>query len=142
MIAVDVNVLINANRAEMDLHEAATGWLRRLAEGSAVWGLPAIAIWGFLRIVTQPVFDPPTPMAQALSFVDALHNSPSVRVLSPGPRHWAVLRSTIEADRVTGRLMTDAAIVAVCREFGVTQVLSADADFARFGGIQWLPLTA
>lgn len=139
---MDVNVLVHANRVEMDLHDEATRWLHRLAEGTTPWGLPTLTIWGFLRIVTQPVFDPPTPMAQAIALVDALTASPTARVLSAGPRHWALLRSVIADDGVTGRLMTDAAIVAVCREYGVQQVLSADADFARFTGVEWLPLRA
>jgi predicted nucleic acid-binding protein len=33
--------------------------------------------------------------------------------------------------QVTGRLMTDAAIVAICREHAVGTMLSAHRDFAR-----------
>lgn len=140
MLAVDVNVLIHANRAEMAMHEVARVRLQALAEGEAPWGLPAAVVWGFLRIVTQPVFDPPTPMAQAVDFVEALLESPSARLLGPGPRHWALLRETIDQADVTGRLMTDAAIVAVCREHAVTTVVSTDRDFKRFDQITWEPL--
>lgn len=140
MLAVDVNVLIHANRAEMAMHEAARVRLQALAEGDAPWGLPAVVVWGFLRIVTQPIFDPPTPMAQAVAFIEALLGSPSARLLGAGPRHWALLRETIDQADVTGRLMTDAAIVAVCREHAVTTVLSLNRDFARFDEIAWEPL--
>lgn len=140
MLAVDVNVLIHANRTEMALHATARQLLRELAEGDGPWGLPVPVVWGFLRIVTQPVFDPPTPMAQAVAFVDALLTSPSARLLSPGPRHWELLGQTIRESQVTGRLMTDAAIVAICREHAVSDVVSADRDFARFDQITWRPL--
>lgn len=140
MLAVDVNVLIHANRTEMALHEVARERLRALAEEDDPWGLPAPVVWGFLRIVTQPVFDPPTPMAQAVAVVDALLSSPSAQLLCPGPRHWTILQQTIVEAQVTGRLLTDAAIVAICREWGVDTILSADRDFARFDRITRQPL--
>lgn len=142
MLAVDVNVLIHANRAEMGLHAVAQKRLRALAEGSDPWALPAPVAWGFLRIVSQPVFDPPTPMAQAVAFVDALTASPSCRLLGPGPRHWPLLSRVVAEAQVTGRLLTDAVIVAICREHAVTTVLSTDRDFARFPQITWEPLHA
>lgn len=142
MLAVDVNVLIHANRREMALHDVARERLRLLAEGEAPWGLPAPVVWGFLRIVTQPVFDPPTPMSQVVSLVEALLASPTARLLTPGPRHWHLLARTIEESAVSGRLLTDAAIVVICRERGVDTVLSADRDLARFDQITWQPLAA
>lgn len=140
MLAVDVNVLIHANRSEMALHDTARERLRHLAEGETRWGLPTPVVWGFLRIVTQPVFDPPTAMSQAVAFVDALLASPTARLLAPGPRHWNLLARTIEESAVTGRLLTDAAIVAICRERAVSTVLSTDRDFARFDQVTWEPL--
>ncbi len=142
MIAVDTNVLIHANRGELDLHEVAHERLGSLAEGEVPWALPAVAAWGFVRSVTQSIFDPPTPMARALDALDSLVASPSVRVLRPGPRHWRLLRDTVEEAHVRGRLMTDAVIVALCREHGVNTVLSNDRDFRRFPQITWQPLDA
>lgn len=140
MIAVDTNVLIHANRPELELHHIARDRLTELAEGDVPWALPAVVAWGFVRIVTQTIFDPPTPMRQALEFVDNLLASPSARLLHTGPRHWRLLRETIEESRVRGGLVTDAVIVAVCREHGVDTVLSNDRDFRRFPTITWEPL--
>jgi toxin-antitoxin system PIN domain toxin len=142
VIAIDTNVLIHANRAELDLHEVARRRLTEFAEADEPWAVPAVVAWGFVRIVTQTIFDPPTPMAQALDFVDNLLASPSVRVLRPGPRHWRLLRNTVEESRVRGGLVTDAVIVALCREHGVDTVLSNDRDFRRFPQIAWEPLDA
>jgi toxin-antitoxin system PIN domain toxin len=135
VIAVDTNVLVYANRAELPLHDVARVRLAALAEGPAPWGLPVVAAWGFVRIVTQPIFDPPTPLAQAVDFVDRVLASPSVRVLNPGPRHWELLRSVLDDAQARGGLVTDAVIVALCREYGVDTILSNDRDFHRFTGV-------
>lgn len=140
MIAVDTNVLIYANRAELPLHATARTRLTELAEGPAPWGLPVVAAWGFLRIVTQPVFDPPTPIGQAIEFVNELLSSPTVRVLGPGPRHWELLRTVLDDSQARGGLVTDAVIVALCREHGVGALLSNDRDFHRFSNIKLLRL--
>lgn len=92
--------------------------------------------------MTQGIFDPPTPVPQALDFVDGLLASPSVRVLSAGRRHWRLLRETIEESQIRGGLVTDAAVVALCREHGVDTVLSNDRDFRRFPAVTWEPLVA
>lgn len=140
MIALDVNVLIHANREELALHDVAHARMTALAEGPVPWALPVVVLWGFVRIVTQPIFDPPTPMRQALEFVDHLVASPSARVLRPGPRHWELLADTLREAQASGRLVTDAVIVALCREHGIDTVLSNDRDFRRFPQITWQPL--
>lgn len=136
MIAVDANVLIYANRAELPLHTVARTRLTELAEGAVPWGLPVVVVWGFVRIVTQPIFDPPTPIGQAIEFIDQLLRSPTVRVLSPGSRHWELLRTILDEGQVRGGLVTDAVIVALCREHGVDTVLSNDRDFDRFPNVK------
>lgn len=140
MIAVDTNVLVYANRAELALHTVARTRLAELAEGAAPWGLPVVVAWGFIRIVTQPIFDPPTPTSQAIMFVDRLLSSPSVRVLGPGPRHWELLSTIIDEAQVRGGMVTDAVVVALCREHGVDMLLSNNRDFHRFPGIKVLAL--
>lgn len=140
MRAVDTNVLINAHRVELDLHEEALRRLVALAEEDAPWALPAVVAQGFLRIVTSTVFSPPTAIDEAFDFVGVLLDSPSVRVLTPGPRHFALLRDTAAEARIGGARMTDAVIVALCREHGVDTVLSADSDFRLFPSITWDPL--
>jgi uncharacterized protein len=105
------------------------------------WALPVVSAWGFLRIVTQPIFDPPTPVAQAVAFVDQLLASPTVRVLGPGPRHWELLRTIMDESQIRGGLVADAVIVALCREHGVDTILSSDQDFHRFPAIKVLGLS-
>ncbi len=133
MIAVDTNVLVHAHRAESRAHAIALARLSTLANDDAPWGLPVFCIGEFVRVVThRRVFNPPTDLATAIRFVDALLESPSARLLLPTvafPRQFG--RIATEA-RATGNLTFDAQIAAVCREHGVREILTGDRDFARF----------
>ena len=72
MIAVDTNILIHADREEMPLHREAVQALRTLAEGHQAWALPVFCVGEFLRVVShRRVFDPATPVLEALDSIDA-----------------------------------------------------------------------
>ena len=133
MIAVDTNVLVYAHREELPAHTRALARLRELAEGDARWGLPVFCIGEFVRVVTHPaVFRPTSTLAEATAVLDALLASPSIEVLMPGERYWPLLRSALAEARATGNLAFDAQIVALCREGGVSTLLTEDRDFGRF----------
>ena len=137
MIAVDSNVLIYAHRTETDSHHAAVAELVRLAEGADPWALPVFCIPEFLRAVThRRVFHPPSTLAQAFEFLDRLLASPGCLVLRPGPSFMGLLRATVEQADARGNLVFDAQIAALCREHGVSTVLTRDHDFQRFASLQ------
>ena len=75
-------------------------------------------------------------MAQATGALEALLASPSLRLLTPGERHAALLLEIVRTNEVTGNLVFDAQIVALCVEHGVRELLTADRDFARFSDIK------
>lgn len=108
--------------------------------GAEPWGIPIVAAWGFARVVTQPVFSPPTSMTAAMAALDGLLASPSARVLMPGARHWSLLRDIVPRGQVRGAVMSDAVLVAICREHGVDTILTNDRDFRRFSAIRVEPL--
>jgi toxin-antitoxin system PIN domain toxin len=136
MIAVDTNVLVYAHRQEFPQHDAAVTALRDLAEGPAVWGLPVFVLAEFLRVTThRQVLEPPGDERESVAALDRLLESPSVRVLSPGERYWDLLSAAVTGGGVRGNLVHDAAIAAVCREWGATEVLTEDREFSRFPGI-------
>lgn len=133
MIAVDTNILVYAHRADSEWHDRASAAIRALAEGRAAWAIPWPCLHEFLAVVTHPrIFNPPTPSAQAIEQIDAWLESPVVVLLSESGGHWAQLRSLIEAGRITGPVVHDARIAAMCLEHGVRELLSADRDFSRF----------
>jgi uncharacterized protein len=141
VIAVDTNVLVAAHRSDAPRHDRALLWLRSLAQGAEPWGIPVVCISEFVRVVThRRVFDPPSTIAQAVDAMDALLESPSVRILTPSSGHWPLLRASIVAGEATGNLVFDAQIAALCREHGVERLLSEDRDFKRFPALHLLTL--
>jgi hypothetical protein len=142
MIAVDTNILIYAHRGEFAEHQAARRLLTNLAEGSELWGLPVFCLGEFLRVVTHSaILKPPSELRAARVSLEALLESPSLRILTPGDRFPELLLETVTGAKVTGNLVFDAQIAAVCREHGVETLWSNDRDFARFDGIKARPLT-
>jgi toxin-antitoxin system PIN domain toxin len=125
--------LIYAHRQEFPHHRRARSILKELVEGPALWGLPIFVMVEFLRVVTHPrILEPPSDERTALSAINALLESTSVRVLSPGQRYWRVLAHTVLDGRVRGNLVYDAQIVSLCVEHGADTILSEDRDFRRF----------
>lgn len=137
MIALDTNVLIYAHRRESRRHRESLARVTRLAEGEVLWALPVFCIAEFIRVVTHlRVFNPPTDLETALGFVDRLLESPTVRLLLPGPEYPRLFRRVCEAAGVRGNLAFDAQIAAVCLERGVDEILTADRDFSRFEALR------
>jgi toxin-antitoxin system PIN domain toxin len=143
VIAVDTNILVFADREESPLHTAALGAVRQLAEGDEAWAVPVFCVGEFLRVVSHDrLFDPPTPVIDAVESVDSLLSSPSARLLVPGDRYLRLLRSLIVESNVHGNLVFDAQIAAVCLEHGATTLLTEDRDFARFRSLTPITLEA
>ncbi len=140
MIAVDTNILVYADREESALHAAALRALRLLAEGDEAWAIPVFCVGEFLRVISHDrLFDPPTPVLDAMDSVESLLASPSARLLVPGDRYLRLLRSMVVESHVHGNLVFDAQIAAVCLEHGATTLLTEDRDFARFRSLK--PMT-
>jgi len=133
LIAVDTNLLVYAHRAESEWHDRAATRLRELAEGRAPWAIPWPCIHEFVAVATHPrVWNPPTPIPDALDQVDAWLESPSLVLLTEGADHWPVLRGLLEAGRIAGPPVHDARIAALCLAHGVRELWTADRDFSRF----------
>lgn len=137
MIAVDTNLLVYAHREDSPWHTAAAARMTELAEGPAPWAIPWPCIHEFLAIVTHPkIYAPPTPLAAALDQVDAWLESPSLTLIAETPAYWKALRPCLSAARVTGPVVHDGRIIALCTEHGVKELWSADRDFSRFKGLK------
>jgi len=143
MISVDTNILLYAYREESPLHEAALRAIHRLAEGHEAWAVPIFCVGEFLRVVSHDrIFDPPTPILDAVTAIESLLASPSSRLLVPGDRYLPLLRGVIAESGVRGNLVFDAQVAAVCLEHGATTLLTEDRDFSRFRGITTVSLAA
>ena len=133
MRALDTNVLIYAEIISSLHHVAARDLLQELAEAARPWAIPWPCVYEFLRVVTHPrVYHPPAPLAVALADLRAMLASPSLVLLSETSRHAEVMANVLEASGVTGNLVHDAHIAALCLEHGVSELLTGDRDFSRF----------
>ena len=136
MIAVDTNILVHAHREESPKHSAAYTRIVALAESRGRWALPVFCIGEFLRVVTHPrLFDPPFSARGASDALTRLLASPSVTVVVPGTAYPALLLEAIREGNAIGNLVFDAQIVALCRENGISRLLTEDRDFDRFDGL-------
>jgi toxin-antitoxin system PIN domain toxin len=136
VIAIDTNILVYARRAEAPHHRDARRLLTTLAEGDESWALPWPCVYEYLRVVTHPrVFDPPTPLEDALEDLESLLTSPSLSLLGEGPTHVGRLLDTVSAGGATGNLVHDAHIAALVLEHGAREFWTTDRDFRRFPGL-------
>ena len=90
----------------------------------------------FIRGITHPkLFNPTHSAREACEALSRLLASPSVTVLSPGVGYPELLAEAIREGNTVGNLVFDAQIVALCREHGVSRLLTEDRDFDRFRGL-------
>ena len=133
MKAVDTNVLIYAEIRSSPWHEVARQLLGELAEGPVPWAIPWPCLYEFLRVVTHPrVYHPPVAISLALRDLRSLINSPTLVLLHETPNHFAIMLEVIKQTGVTGNLIHDAHIAALCLEHGIGEIITGDRDFSRF----------
>ena len=93
MIALDTNILVYSVREDSPWHKAALACVRRLAEGSHVWAVAWPCLHEFLAVVTHArIYNPPTPLQDAIRQVDYWLESPALRLIGEGPAHWDHLK--------------------------------------------------
>jgi uncharacterized protein len=137
VIAVDTNILVYAHRRDSPFHDAAARRLTDLAEGTSPWAIPWPCIHEFFSVATHPrIYDPPTTTGLACAQISAWLESPSLVLISEGSTHWPTLRTLVDAGQVTGPLVHDARIAALCLAHGVTELWTLNRDFSRFPALE------
>lgn len=85
---------------------------------------------GFLRLATHPkVFKQPTPIGEAVAFIDALRARPGVRMPEIG-REWPTLKQMAFDLNLVANDLTDAWIAAAVRALG-SHLVTFDRGFRR-----------
>lgn len=136
MRCVDVNILVYAFRADARHHDLWRPWLDEARRDAEPLGLLTSVATGFVRVATHPkVFAQPTPVDEALAFVETLKASPSVMSVDPGPRFWTLFEQLCRLHDVRGNRVPDAAIAATVLEQRATLV-TTDRGFTRFEGVR------
>jgi toxin-antitoxin system PIN domain toxin len=136
VLLLDVNVLVDAFRADVSRHEAVRRWLELARnDHEAVGLLPEVAL-SFVRITTnRRIWRIPSTSAAALEFVAALVDSPSVRWHRPGDRQWLIFLDFVKDLNLSGDDIPDAYLAATSMEAGASLV-TADRGFSRFRSLK------
>ncbi|MDR1708141.1 MAG: PIN domain-containing protein [Candidatus Accumulibacter sp.] len=129
----DVNVLLAASRDDHPHHAAARSWLvQALADAAngTSFVMQPMVIASFLRLATHPrIFVAPTPVSEALRFVDALLEAPGVTLARLGDE-WPALRKLCRENGLAANDIPDAWLAAaVIRQH--EHLVSFDGDFKR-----------
>lgn len=137
MIIPDVNLLLYAEIDAYPQHEAARGWWEDALSGELRVALPAISIFGFLRIATsRRIFEEPLSLPEALGRVETWLGRSHVMFLGPGPRHLELAFELLRGLGTGGNLTTDVQLAAYAIE-NQAKLCSTDLDFGRFEGLRW-----
>lgn len=137
MKVVDANVLLYAVNADSAHHAVARRWLDRALSGGDTIGFSWIVVLAFLRLATHAaVFPSPLRADQAVAIVRGWLAAPGAVVLQPTARHLDVLAGLLSDAGTAANLVNDAHLAALAVEHGA-EVVSFDADFARFTGLKW-----
>ena len=129
----DVNVLVAASRSDHPHHKVAREWLEASLGTSgtgAAFTLMPMVLASFLRLVTSPkIFHLPTPVEDALAFLDALLATPGVQLAPLGPE-WSKLRQLCLDKDLRGNDLPDAWLSSAVTHLG-EHLVTFDRDFRR-----------
>jgi len=140
----DVNVLVAAARSDHPHHRVARTWLERtLAESGSgvICTLMPMVLAIFLRLVTSPkIFQRPTPVEEAIGFIDALLSLAGAELAELGPE-WGRFRQLCLDKKLSGKDLPDAWLAAAVAQRG-EHLVSFDRDFRKLLGRAQLTLLA
>ncbi len=132
----DVNVLLVAARHDHPHHAAARKWLAgalAAAENGAAFTLMPMVLASLLRLPTSPkIFQVPTPIVDAVGFVDAVLAMPGVQLAALGPE-WPKLRQLCLDKQLGGNDLPDAWLAAAVEQMG-EHLVSFDRVFKKWLG--------
>jgi len=140
----DVNVLVAVSRGDHPHHAVARAWLEQ-ALGAAAFGtaftLMPMVLASFLRLVSSAkIFRVPTPIDEAVGFVDALLAVSGVQLAALGPE-WPRLRQLCLDKQLSGNDLPDAWLAAATLHLG-EHLVSFDRDFRKLMGRSQFTLLA
>jgi hypothetical protein len=143
VIIPDVNLLLYAVIDAFPQHKRARDWWEDTVNSGELIGLADPAVFGFLRISTNPrLIKPPLSIDDAARHVETWLELPNVRWVQPGVGHHARAIGYLRAAGTAGNLTTDAQLAAIAADNNAT-MCSNDNDFARFDDVRWRnPLAA
>ncbi len=129
----DVNILIAASRSDHPHHKAAYACLEEAiaacADGASVKLMPMV-VASFLRLVTNSkIFVRPTPVEDAIGFMDAVLAVPGVE-MPPLGTEWPMLRQLCIEKKLAANDIPDAWLAAAVIQLS-EHLVTFDTDFKK-----------
>ncbi|HLF30476.1 MAG TPA: TA system VapC family ribonuclease toxin [Xanthomonadales bacterium] len=129
----DVNVLIAASRSDHPHHQTAYAWLdaaaAACADGATLRLMPMV-VASFLRLVSSAkIFVHPTPVEDAVKFLDALFAVPGVEMPYLGAE-WPIMRQLCIEKKLSANAIPDAWLAAAVIQLG-EHLVTFDSDFKK-----------
>jgi toxin-antitoxin system PIN domain toxin len=133
VLLLDVNVLLHGFRdTATDESVAVRRWLVPRLTGAELLGVSEWVLASVVRLSTNPrIFIEPASPSAALEYCSAVLAAPSVQVVRPGARHWAIFAALVHEHRLRGNDIPDAYLASLALESGATLV-TVDRGFRRF----------
>ncbi len=135
---VDANILIYGINQDSEFNAGAKKFIEQCAVIDEPWFMPWPVISAFIRISTHPAILPhPLSTPQAVAAMDQILELPNVVMPGEdGGNLWKRFSKEISTLHCKGNVVTDALIVCIMREHGITKLYSKDRDFLKFRGIK------
>jgi toxin-antitoxin system PIN domain toxin len=138
VILIDSNILLYSKFEDVPQNRMAHAWLEDQLNSPGRVGIPWQSMLAFLRLGTNGrIFTRALTLEAAWQQVVEWLSNRRVWIPEPTEDHVLVLGKLLEATHATGNLVPDAHLAALAIEHGLT-LCSADSDFARFPGVDWL----
>ena len=132
----DVNILVAASRGDHPHHKIAHACIAEAVaacHNGATLKLMPFVVASFLRLVTNAkIFVHPTPIENAVEFVDALLGISGVEMPALGVE-WPILRQLCLTKKLVANDIPDAWLAATVVQFG-EHLVTFDSDFKKLLG--------
>lgn len=137
---VDTNVLLGATFEELPSHAHSVSFVRALLRSGDWLCLTWVNVYEFLRVATHArVFSRPLRWNDAKEQMAVLLRHPRADLLEETSDHLRVLGAVVEAaGGASGNFVHDCHIAALMSEHDVRTIVTADAGFRRFRGLEVL----
>ena len=132
----DVNILVAASRSDHPHHKTAHACIAEAVaacNNGATLKLMPFVVASFLRLVTNAkIFVHPTPIENALEFMDALLAIPGVEMPTLGAE-WSIFRQLCLTRKLAANDIPDAWLAAAVIHLG-EHLVTFDSDFKKLLG--------
>jgi uncharacterized protein len=136
-VAIDVNPLLYAAFADSPFYHRARDVLGGFAGGQELVYVFWPVVMEFLRISTNgQVYRDPLAPADAERAMASLLSLPNVRTGAESASFRRTYCDVSAETVVRGKLVSDAHLVALMRQHGVSAIYTHDRDFRKFDGVR------